>query len=478
MLFNSIEFLFLFLPICIVGFYAFSWRKPANARIFLLFSSFVFYGMWDWRYIILLLASVLFNYNLSTLLRKNKSGLLLVVGILTNIGSIIYFKYADFFLGTANSLGGDFELLHIVLPLGISFFTFQQVSFLVESYREEVDCKNFWGYALFITFFPQLIAGPVVRYCEVADQLNDHKFGIVNWNLISAGIFIFTIGLSKKVLLADEFAAIASPLFELVDNGESIGAAQAWLAVFSYSFQIYFDFSGYSDMAIGLGLMFGIRLPVNFLSPYKARNIIEFWRRWHMTLSRFLRDFLYFPLGGNRSGKIRRYFNLAIVMLLGGLWHGASWNFVIWGGLHGTYLVITHLFHKLVPPTEIFSIRASFFYGLITYLAICIAWVFFRSENIDSAFLMIEIMAGGGDIEYNFISNVWIFWENSPYLLLGTLIVWRCRNSISLLEQYELYLEGKATASPANANAVGVLLATSIFVIYSGAYSEFIYFQF
>ena len=285
-----------------------------------------------------------------------------------------------------------------MLPLGISFFTFQKIAYLVDAYRGEVRAGGFLSFALFVTFFPQLIAGPIVHHSEVIPQFGQKSTYRPNLDNLSMGIGIFVLGLAKKTVLADSIATYATPVFRAAQAGADPTLFEAWGGALAYTFQLYFDFSGYSDMAIGLALMFNIRLPINFNSPYKATNIIDFWRRWHITLSRFLRDYLYIPLGGNRHGVARRYANLMLTMLLGGLWHGAGWTFIVWGGLHGIFLVINHFWHALGVGSATTSGARPGSDGsaarTITFLAVMVAWVFFRAEDFDAATRILAGMAG------------------------------------------------------------------------------------
>jgi D-alanyl-lipoteichoic acid acyltransferase DltB (MBOAT superfamily) len=306
------------------------------------------------------------------------------------------FKYAGFFANDIARLSVD--LSYILLPLGISFFTFQQIAYLVDAYRREVPREGFINYSLFVTFFPQLIAGPIVHHSETIPQFARAETYRPDLDHLALGISVFVIGLAKKVILADGIAVYATPVFAAAQAGGDPTLFEAWGGALAYTFQLYFDFAGYSDMAIGLGLMFNIRLPLNFNSPYKAVNIIDFWRRWHITLSRFLRDYLYIPLGGSRLGPSRRYTNLMITMLLGGLWHGAGWTFVIWGGLHGIYLVINHAWHALRRALG-HDLSRSTFAGrvlarTVTFLAVVVAWVFFRAEGFDAASRILAGMIG------------------------------------------------------------------------------------
>jgi D-alanyl-lipoteichoic acid acyltransferase DltB (MBOAT superfamily) len=308
-----------------------------------------------------------------------------------------YFKYANFFLASANQLLGlSRPTLGIVLPLGISFFTFTQIAFLVDAYRGAAREYSFVHYLMFVTYFPHLIAGPLFHHAQMMPQFVSRETYRVDLENVGAGISIFVLGLAKKVLIADGLAEYASPVFDAVRDGKVLMFAEAWLGALAYSLQLYFDFSGYSDMAVGLALMFNVRLPLNFDSPYQAASIIEFWRRWHMTLSAFLRDYLYIPLGGNRKGKARRYVNLLTTMLLGGLWHGAGWTFVVWGGLHGAYLVINHAWRACKRSWGWGEGgRIAMYAGTgLTFLAVAIGWVFFRADSLSSAWALLSAMTG------------------------------------------------------------------------------------
>jgi len=322
----------------------------------------------------------------------------LTIGVATNLACLGYFKYANFFVDNFNAFtDSNYNFEHIVLPLAISFFTFQQIAYLVDTYNGETREYNFLHYCLFVVFFPQLIAGPIVHHKEMLPQFARSETYRLRSAHLAVGITILAIGLFKKVVLADGIAVYATPVFDAAEQGVNITFFEAWGATLAYTFQLYFDFSGYSDMAIGLARMFGVRLPLNFNSPYKATSIIDFWRRWHITLSRFLRDYLYFPLGGSRRGETRRMSNLMITMLLGGLWHGAGWTFVLWGGLHGFYLVINHLWRKVrgienVPLRTTLAGRASSW--ILTMLAIVVAWVPFRAESMTGASNMLAAMGG------------------------------------------------------------------------------------
>jgi alginate O-acetyltransferase complex protein AlgI len=416
LLFNSYQFLLLFLPITLVGYFAIGKHSRPLGLTWLALCSLFFYAWWDWRYLGLLSVSILLNFwfgrRIATASQTRKS-VWLTVAIGLNLILLTYYKYADLFIATANqSFGTNVGLLHVVLPLGISFFTFTQIAYLVDVYGGKANETKFIPYVLFVTYFPHLIAGPVLHHAQMMPQfLKSHIFKPRVW-LFVVGLSIFVIGLSKKVLIADNLAPTVSGIFDAKVAPDFLAA---WEGILAYSVQLYFDFSGYSDMAIGISLIFGIRLPVNFYSPYKAKNIAQFWRRWHITLSNFLRDYLYIALGGNRKGVVRRYTNLLITMLLGGLWHGAGWNFLLWGGLHGLYLCIHQLWQTSAfgrGPVRI----PGWLAWLITFLAVCVGWIFFRSPSFESS---IQILSGAFGLNGlsipRFISNF------SPALFQGFL---------------------------------------------------------
>ena len=424
---------------------------------------------------------MLFNYNIGNLLLKDKnhSKKILIFGISTNLLLLGYFKYSDFFIENINlTFGGNFTPLHLALPLAISFFTFQQIAYLVDSYRKETEKYDFLNYALFITFFPQLIAGPIVHHKEMMPQFEINKSKYINHKNIDMGIFIFSMGLFKKVIIADTFASWATTGF---DVAEKLNLIEAWSTSLSYTFQLYFDFSGYTDMAIGVALLFNIRLPINFNSPYKAMDIQDFWRRWHITLSRFLRDYIYIPLGGNRKGKVRTYANLLGTFILGGLWHGAGWTFIFWGFLHGIALVIHRLWSGL-------GFRLwRWVAWIITFNFINISWIFFRAKEWDDAIKVLSAMfsldnivlhhslQGAVDklnienIEYgkmfsdisgdNFIS-IWIIFTLLFLILL--------KNSIERLDGFKTNYE----------TATITAIALSIGILSLNKISEFLYFNF
>jgi alginate O-acetyltransferase complex protein AlgI len=397
MLFNSYVFLLAYLPVTLAGFFVCGRRSEALGAAWLAAASLFFYGWWDYRYLPLLLASVGFNYWCGQRLRSAAgAGKRLLCGaIAVNLGLLAYYKYAAFFVASVGALSGDaLPALDIVLPIGISFFTFTQIAFLVDTYKGAAKEGRFVHYLLFVTYFPHLIAGPILHHKEMMPQFADRRIYTVAARNVAIGTTIFVIGLAKKVLVADNIGPYSASLFS---HPAAPSLLLAWGGVLAYAFQLYFDFSGYSDMAIGLSRLFGVRLPLNFDSPYKACNIAEFWRRWHMTLSRFLRDYLYIPLGGNRHGSMRRQLNLVTTMVLGGLWHGAGWNFMVWGALHGMYLVAHQAWVKLacmlrlpagVPGARLASTA-------LTFVAVCVAWVFFRAPDMATAMAIVRGMAGG-----------------------------------------------------------------------------------
>lgn len=338
MLFNSYIFVLCFLPVCITGWFALNHiKKFVLAELFLLGMSLWFYGFFNMDYLYIIIISMLFNYAVYKVLLRYDSWYVrntaLVVAVFFNIGLLFYFKYYDFFVENINYVfRSDFTLHYLVLPLGISFFTFQQLSFIIDTYKKEVGNYNFLTYALFVTYFPQLIAGPIVTHDELVPQFADESRKALNWSNLSRGFYLFVLGLAKKVLIADTFGNAANWGFANISELDSVNAV---LVMLSYTIQIYFDFSGYSDMAIGIAKMMNIDLPINFNSPYKSLTITEFWDRWHITLTRFFTKYIYIPLGGSRKGKIRAYINTIIIFLISGLWHGANWTFIVWGGYTG-----------------------------------------------------------------------------------------------------------------------------------------------
>ncbi len=515
MLFNSHLFIFIFLPITLFGFYWIGGRGHHRIALsWLVAASLFFYSWWNPTYLPLFLFSIVFNYavgiNLSqTRAKKFNSKFVLTAGIIINLGLLGYYKYANFFVGSVNrAFSSHWHLETIILPLAISFYTFQQVAYLVDAYRGLTKEYNFLHYCLFVTFFPQLIAGPIVHHREMLPQFAKEKVYRPEIMNLVVGVTIFAIGLFKKVLIADNIAAYATPVFAAADAGEQLTFLAAWTGTFSYTLQLYFDFSGYSDMAIGLARMFGIILPLNFNSPYQATNIIDFWRRWHITLSRFLRDYLYFPLGGNRLGPMRRHINLLITMLLGGLWHGVGWTYVIWGGLHGVYLIINHLWRSLWPWSLNYwwsNTIARFF----TLIVVMVAWVFFRAETFNGALTILSAMGNFpstfhgllGPLE-TLLSYIGIRFESSylslqhyesvGWFIFWLVIIWFWPNTQQLMSRYEPVLQEHVSSGqnpllslvqnikwkPSVYWAVIMSIVTGLTLLSLNQVSEFLYFQF
>jgi D-alanyl-lipoteichoic acid acyltransferase DltB (MBOAT superfamily) len=385
-LFTSHLFILLFLPAVLAGWYALApWRRARQA--FVVAASLVFYGAWDVRFVPLLAGLTVANWLLARWFGAGGGRAVPLLGVVLNLAVLALFKYADFLRGTVFALlGEEATPWRLVLPLGISFFVFQKISYLIDLRRGDRHIYSFLDFSLFVTFFPQLIAGPLVRHNEIVDQFALPPRRAETWENIGRGLALFAIGAVKKTAIADTLGAIADPLFARAAHGP-IGGAAAWAACAAYTLQIYFDFSGYSDMAIGIARMFGLRLPFNFDAPYRAVSVRDFWRRWHMTLSRFLRDYLYVPLGGNRRGAARQVVNVVLTMLLGGLWHGAAWTFVAWGGLHGAALAVNHLWHDHAPRLP----RALGW--ALTLLFVMAAWVLFRAPDFATAGRMLAAMA-------------------------------------------------------------------------------------
>ncbi|MDD5612260.1 MAG: MBOAT family protein [Gallionella sp.] len=525
MLFNSYIFIFAFLPVVLLAFYRIGRSSRRLAALWLAAASLFFYGWWDARLVGLLLASVGFNYAAGFLIghrlqQGKQSGKLLAAAIGVNLALLGYFKYANFFIANFNAAFGlTLPIGEFFLPLGISFFTFTQIAFLVDTWRGKVHEYDFVHYLLFVTYFPHLIAGPVLHHAQMMPQFARPATYRVNWEHIALGVSIFVMGLAKKVLLADSFAEFASPVFDIAQSGGQPMFFEAWIGALSYTLQLYFDFSAYSDMAIGLSLMFNVRLPQNFDSPYKATSIIDFWRRWHMTLSAFLRDYLYIALGGNRKGTIRRYANLMTTMLLGGLWHGAGWTFVMWGGLHGLYLLINHAWRafKKQMGWRPGGALARFFAGSLTFLSVVVAWVFFRAESFSAGISMLTGMSGARGISLsdsvgNHLgayalkleqANV-VFSGMAPLssintdkalilIILGLMLVWLAPNIAEITQRYRPTwdsMQADSVLQPASwlsrvlawrpnfvyASLLGVLFTWSVFSL--TRISEFLYFQF
>ena len=397
MLFHSATFICGFLIPVLVVFYATAGFAGVRAALWVLVAaSFVFYGWSHPVHVAILLGSIMVNYFLAGQLiatrGTSRGKFLLILGVALNLALLAWFKYALFFAGILRDVTGWAPTLAAtVLPLGISFFTFQKIAYLVDAWRGRFTTQRWADYALFVSFFPQLIAGPIVHHTEFFPQLHGDEFARWRSARVVGGAAIFILGVGKKMLLADVFAGHADVIFAGFSAGQAMSALAAWGGVLAYTFQIYFDFSAYTDMAFGLALLFGITLPENFTAPYRATSIIEFWRRWHMTLSRFLRDYLYIPLGGSHGGRLRQAFNLVVTMVLGGLWHGAAWTFVVWGAWHGVALAGNHAWRqrglRLPGPVA----------WVVTFLVVTTGWVFFRAESFAGAGHALRAMFTGAD---------------------------------------------------------------------------------
>lgn len=392
MLFNSVEFLFIFLPITFCFYFLLNKLKLINiATAWLVVASLAFYSYWKSDYLPLILISMAVNYSIgSTISHENKlkinKRVLFLTGIAINVLLLVYYKYFDFLIDNINKIfGANFNYMNIVLPLAISFFTFQQIAYLVDSYEGKTKEYDFLRYALFVTFFPQLIAGPIVHHSEMMPQFYKLKNRLLNPKNIATGLFLLSVGLFKKVIIADFLSLYVVQIFDVIPNP---ALTDTWLAMFAYTFQLYFDFSGYSDMATGIGLLFNIHLPQNFNSPLKATSIQDFWHRWHMTLSRFLRDYIYIPLGGNRSGEKNTYRNLFTTFLIGGIWHGANWTFIIWGILHGVAMCIHRLWKK-----SGYSLK-TYLAAPLTFLFVSLTFLIFRATSVPRAEVLYKALLG------------------------------------------------------------------------------------
>lgn len=573
MLFNSFEFIFLFLPYTLVLFFYISKKNTENqgqlAIILLITASLFFYSITKPDYLLLtlsltsilliyvsrknndnrrqlaitwlIIASLFFygrtrpdnlllivvsmginyylGYRISNSLEKSwNKKIIFFLGITFNIGLITYFKYFVFLLSNINQIiDSDFTLPAIVLPLGISFFTFQQIAYLVDAYRGETKEYDLRKYMLFVCFFPQLIAGPIVHHKEILPQFEKESIYKFSQTALSIGLTVFIAGLFKKVIFADRIAEYSNLAFAAASQGIGLTFAESWVGALGYTLQLYFDFSGYCDMAIGASYMFGIRLPLNFNSPYKAISIVDFWRRWHITLSHFLRDYLYIPLGGSRQGEFRRYLNLLVTMLLGGLWHGAGWTFIFWGGLHGIYLIVNHLYR---------SVRLGWGHNLkndgwllrttgqtVTFIAVVISWVFFKASSFEVAISILKSMFGFNGIDLpeflesylGFLRNVGIGFSgftvnvgiSQKYATFGILILlmiawftpntqqWMGKYNPALtdpVEQYQSDWQQKfwhyLSWKPNKIWTVIIASLTSLSLLCFSRVSEFLYFQF
>jgi D-alanyl-lipoteichoic acid acyltransferase DltB (MBOAT superfamily) len=497
MLFNSYVFLFAFLPVTLGGFCFLSRALgPKAAKLWLTIASLVFYGWWNPIYVVLIMVSMLGNFwlgwSMGAALRQGRSpARTLFFGVGANLLLLGYYKYSNFFVANTNEwLGTTWTMAKVVLPLGISFFTFTQIAYLIDVSRGVVCEYDLGDFLLFITFFPHLIAGPIVHHREMMPQFAELKTYRFHWDNLAVGLLVLAVGLFKKVIIADALSEHATKVFTAAAR-PGVYAADAWMGVFCYTFQIYFDFSGYSDMAIGLARIFGIKLPLNFNSPYRAVNIIEFWRRWHMSLSRFLREYLYIPLGGNRHGAARRYLNLILTMAIGGLWHGAAWTFVLWGLFHGGCLAVNHLWHSLLEMGRLkrpLPARLADWPGrCLTLVLVMIGWVLFRSKDAATAGNMLGGMFGwaiapGAGTPVLLKPKLWI------WILMLLAGVWFLPNTAEMSERIQPYAEvhgqipiigflrRRWQMTPAWAWFTALLMAASILSLSKAG--EFLYYNF
>ncbi|WP_374650415.1 MBOAT family protein [Dongia sp.] len=497
MLFNSYPFMFAFLPVTLALFFLLGRIATRDVAIgFLTLASIFFYAWWNWIYILLILAEIVFSFLVGRQLERTDLGdrrrRLILTGAIAAILVVLgYFKYANFFLGIVNDLSGtELTLGLIILPLGISFHTFQQIAYLVDAYSRSARHYRFADFCLFVTFFPQLVAGPIVHHNEAIPQIRADGFLRPRSINLLVGVSLFGLGLFKKTVIADTLAQVANPAFAAAQSGADLTLVEAWMGALAYSLQLYFDFSGYSDMAIGLARMFNIRFPANFHSPYKAVNIADFWRRWHMTLSRFLRDYLYIPMGGNRRGPSRQMLNLFLTMLLGGLWHGAGWTFIIWGALHGIFLAIQRLWSGFAKNRGFTLPRPVGWF--ITALCVMAAWVYFRAPDIGTAHSVLASLIGANGFGLKAPNLSGLPLDGWPVILLAGLVATLAPNSTEIFRRYAPTLklvtltrrhlgrfERRLEWRPVTAWAlVAGLVATAGAVAILGWQSEFLYFQF
>ena len=476
MLFSSYEFIFLFVPVVLAVFSLLTIAAPKrNVVLFwLLIASLFFYGWWNPSYLPILIGSVLLNFALSRMMIRAQDRarkLWMIGGVGANIALIAYYKYMGFIAaGILAPIGINISVPQVALPLGISFFTFQQIAYLADLYQRKVKESDFPVYSVFVTFFPHLIAGPLVLNNDIADQLRAQP-KTPTANNIAAGLLIFSIGLFKKVIIADKLAPFATDGFKFVETCGMLGIEDAWMATLAYTFQLYFDFSGYSDMAFGVAMLFGFRLPQNFNSPYRSLSIIEFWRRWHMTLSHFLRNYIYIPLGGNRKGKMRKGVNLIATMLVGGIWHGAGWNFILWGAWHGGALAINNWWRDRFGPATRAPGKIACY--LVTMGVVVTGWVFFRAHSFDGAVTMMKSLGGFANTESALRHN----WGA---VIKAGLICWLLPNVFDLERVSQKYADKftwvRKSRDPVLAVVTMVLFIWAVSEI--GGYHEFLYFQF
>lgn len=473
MLFNSYEFIFMFLPIVLFLYYGIAKKIGCSyAKYFLILSSIAFYSYWDIRNLPILLVSIAVNFCIGRKIVDTKEKCWLILGIVFNLLFLAYYKYANFLLDNISVLfHTSFSHFDIVLPLGISFFTFTQTAYLVDAYRRETKTYSKSDYLLFVTIFPHLIAGPIIYHKDMIPQFAEEQRYKFNYDNFAKGITWFVIGLFKKVIIADWMSNIANLVF---GHSEHLSILEAWGGSLAYTLQLYFDFSGYSEMAIGIALMLNYNLPINFNAPYKACSIIDFWKRWHITLSAFLKNYLYIPLGGNRNGHHMR--NIMLTMLLGGLWHGAGWTFVIWGGIHGCCICINHLWRKtkLSLPKVV--------NWLLTFNVVNLAWIFFRAESFEQAFNIIKAMGDLSSFCYPYSKSVVKWLPNLPYnkdfLFSSNDVLWIILFLIISIVYYSTEDWIKEHFKPKAVTAVVLALGFVYAVSQLNKLSAFLYFQF
>ena len=497
MLFTTTTFVMLYLPVVLAGFFVLGRRSQSAAAGWLFIASLFFYGYWMPEFTLLLVASIAINFSLGLRIIRADGGaghssrrtarLWTVLGIVFNLGLLGYYKYANFFVHNLEIvLGTEWNIAKVLLPIGISFYSFTQIAFIVDTYRGKVRELNVVHYGLFVTYFPHLIAGPVLHHGQMMPQFADRAIYAPRAGWVVSGLLLFCLGMFKKVVLADGISPYADAVFKGADAGQMPTIGEAWIGAVAYTFQLYFDFSGYSDMAIGLSWMFNIRLPFNFDSPYRATSISDFWRRWHISLSTFLRDYLYIALGGNRHGVWRRYVNLMVTMILGGLWHGASWSFVIWGALHGAYLVVNHYFRAVLGANRCHALAGSRLWRVLawamTMFCVIVAWVFFRAESLGGAARMLQAMADPGSARdtMGLLWNAGLQWSVAAgwCAVLGAIAV-LAPNTNSIGRHLQARL---ATPSVLRAAAGTVAVLATVFLLLvndaRGSVSAFIYFNF
>lgn len=471
MLFNSYVFILAFFPVCITVWYLLNhFKKYTLGKISLLVSSLIFYAYYNISYAFIIISSILINYLLSHIMICGTKQVLrktaFVFGLLFNVGLIAYYKYFDFFIDNINFIfKSDLPLKHILMPLGISFFTFQQLSYVIDSYKKDIPKYSLLDYSVFVLFYPQLIAGPIVLHDEIIPQISSKTNKAFNFEIFSRGFYLFTLGLAKKVLIADFLSKFSSFAF---DATSQITSADAWIGVLAYTFQIYFDFSGYCDMASGIANMYGMELPMNFNSPYKSVDIIDFWDRWHITLTRFFTRYIFIPLGGSRKGKIRTYLNIITVFFISGIWHGAGWNYILWGLLHGIANIFNKIFKKPLKKISIICRFGTFFFVSIT-------WVFFRAKNVSVAFKMLKNMfcinsfSVSETVKSDF-SFLPIPWYVTAVIILGIVAF------LSIFSKNALQKSKKFAPKPLNFVTTIILFVFSVLQL--SQVSEFLYFNF